>query len=189
MQQSPKRRTRARRRAAEPQARPGVNLRESPLAWLAKRKDRDGRPLITDAEFAAGEKLRADFFFAAMTPQVTLNWARMQDGDSRRPGAGPAQVDLADGILAARERVRLALKAVGPDLAGILIDVCCHLKGLEIAEKAGGWPQRSGKVVLGIALRNLARHYGMLPMAPQGPMSIRHWGSADYRPRIETDAG
>ncbi len=189
MQHNAKRRASARRRASERQARPAVNPCESPLAWLAKRKDRDGRPLITDVEFTAGERLRADFFFAAMTPQVTSNWARMQSGDCRRQGAGAAQVHLADSILVARERVRVALKAVGPELAGILIDVCCHLKGLEIAEKAGGWPQRSGKVVLGIALRNLARHYGMLPVASTGSAHIRHWGSEDYRPRVEPEAG
>ena len=51
------------------------NLDESPLAWLARRKDKDGRPLISDAEFSAGEKLRADFWFAQMTPRVTANWS------------------------------------------------------------------------------------------------------------------
>ena len=44
--------------------------------------------------------------------------------------------DIKDSIIAARERVRRALSSVGPDLAGVLIDVCCYLKGLEASEKA-----------------------------------------------------
>lgn len=171
---------------------PQVNINESPLAWLVRRKDKDGRPMITETEFNAGEKLRADFFFAAMTPQVTSNWARFLSGDSRKQSGGGSPADLADNILAARERVRLALKAVGPELSGILIDVCCYLQGLELAEKAGGWPQRSGKVVLGIALRNLARHYGMTAGTDRmGAQShrVNHWGTDDYRPRLDAEAG
>ena len=32
-----------------------VNHDESPLAWLRRRKDADGRPMIDASEFAAGE--------------------------------------------------------------------------------------------------------------------------------------
>jgi hypothetical protein len=184
----------ARRRAkTAAEAKPQVNADESPLAWLARRKDKDGRPMISELEFNAGEKLRADFFFAAMTPQVTSNWQRFLSADSRKTSFGVAGADLSDNIIAARERVRLALKAVGPELSGILIDVCCHLLRLEVAEKSGGWPQRSGKVVLSIALRHLARHYGMSDSAgghePRGAVRIRHWGSDDYKPRIEAEQG
>lgn len=84
--------------------------------------------------------------------------------------------------------MRRALSAVGPELSGILIDVCCHLKGLEEAERAAGWPQRSGKVVLQLALTRLARHYGIgaSDRAPaSGAGRLRHWGSDGYRPPFE----
>lgn len=172
---------------------PGRDLKESPLAWLARRKDKDGRPMLSDEEVDAGERLRADFWFAQMTPRVTANWSLLLtsgDGGRGAPDIGP---DIRDSVIAARERVRRALASVGPDLAGVLIDVCCHLKGLEASEKASGWPQRSGKIILQIALRQLARHYGLsratAAEAGAGPVRVRHWGTRDYRPAIEADAG
>jgi hypothetical protein len=188
------RRKRAPRPEAETAGAPIRNPAESPLAWLASRKDKDGQPMLTDTEFDAGEKLRADFWFAQMTPRVTANWSLLLSGggEARRgsPDAGP---ELRDSVVAAKERVRRALAAVGPDLAGVLIDVCCHLKGLEASEKASGWPQRSGKIILQIALRQLARHYGMAPPLTRAtdrepPVVVRHWGAGDYRPAIEPGA-
>ncbi len=89
----------------------------------------------------------------------------------------------------AKDRVTRALKAVGPELAGVLIDVCCHMRGIEDAERRAGWPQRSGKVVLNLALTRLARHYGFLrdpaDVARETASSaVRHWGSDDYRPDL-----
>lgn len=166
------------------------NLAEGPLAWLARRKDKDGRAMISDVEFNAGEKLRADFWFAEMTPRVTANWSLLLAGGGGRRGAPDLGPDMQDSVLAAKERVRRALFAVGPDLANVLIDVCCHLKGLEASERGLGWPQRSGKVILCIALRQLARHYGMIaPPAPAHGGRVRHWGAEGYRPVIDGGAG
>lgn len=179
----------ARSAAAGARARPVKNAAESPIAWLASRRDSDGNPLISEAQFNAGERLRADFWFAQMMPNVTQSWNPAATGGGTRRGAPGAGVDLADNVVAAGERVRRALSAVGPELSGILIDVCCHLKGLEEAERRAGWPQRSGKIVLGVALSALARHYGFAQSRPNGssarPVAIRHWGTGDYRPAID----
>jgi hypothetical protein len=167
---------------------PLTNPRESPLAWLVRRKDRAGRSLISAVQYEAGERLRADFWFAQMTPRVTASWAGTASSRRERrttPGAG---VEIQDQIIAAIDRVRRALKSVGPELCGVLIDVCCHLKGIEDAERAQRLPQRSGKVVLQLALTALARHYGLVREAPAGAVReprTRHWGTHDYRPTIE----
>lgn len=189
---SGKRKQRAQKRAPDAglPKNPGFNPDESPLAWLVRRKDKDGRSLLSQAEFDAGERLRADFYFAQMTPQVTANWSGVAVEAGVKRGAPGFALELNDTIVAARERVRLALRAAGPELSGILIDVCCYLKGLESLEKASGWPQRSGKIVLQIALARLARHYGLVrdePAARDAPVHVRHWGTGDFRPVIESE--
>src|SRR5437868_2327725 len=52
-----------------------VDDAESPLAWLARRRGRDGKPLIEPHQFQAGERLRADFTCAHLMPRTTSNWA------------------------------------------------------------------------------------------------------------------
>jgi hypothetical protein len=117
-----------------------------------------------------------------MLPSVTANWSSVS---ATTPGAG--RLHMAENLVAARQRVDRALAAAGPDLAGILVDVCGFLKGLELIEQERGWPRRSAKVALNIALAAIARHYG-LSVSVRGPANssgLRHWGTEDYRPRIE----
>lgn len=136
-----------------------VDHSESPLAWFARRKGRDGRPMIDPAQFLAGERLRADFTRAQMTPRVTSSWEAPTSRGSGGGGRGAGE--MTDLIVAARQRVAKAMAACGPEFAGLLMDVCCFLRGLEDIERERGWPQRSGKIVLQLGLDRLARHYGL----------------------------
>jgi hypothetical protein len=137
-----------------------VDAAESPFAWLARRKGRDGRALIAPEQLQAGERLRADFTRAQIMPRVTANWSAIaRDGG---PGQG---LTFTEAMVGARQRLRRAFEAVGPEFVGLLLDVCCFLKGLEDVERERGWPPRSAKVVLQIALDRLARHYGYAPEA------------------------
>jgi hypothetical protein len=169
-----------------------VNDNESPLRWLATRKDKAGKPMLESYQVEAGERLRADYQFAGLTSKVTSSWNPAASANSSG-GANDAAAHL-DNIMAARQRVVRAVAAVGPELAGILVDVCCHLRGLEDAEKNEGWPQRSGKVILQLALTKLARHYGLVSeekISSSLRSKLTHWGADDYRPRLNAagDAG
>lgn len=154
---------------------------ESPLAWLARRKGRDGRALIDAMSLAAGERLRGDMTLAQMLPRLTANWSGT--GGGQKGGGGDTYSDI---VLAARQKVERALAAAGPELSGILVDVCGFLKGLELVETERQWPQRSAKIVLVIALTRLARHYGMAGEArgPSQSRGLEHWGAEDFRPAL-----
>ena len=153
-----------------------VDEAESPLAWLARRKGRDGRVLIEPVQLLAGERLRAEFTRAQMMPRITANWSAAVADGAR--GASPAA--FTETAIGARQRVRQALDAVGPEFAGLLIDVCCFLKGLADVERERSWPPRSAKVVLQLGLDRLARHYG-LDMQARGraKAGLRTWLADD----------
>jgi hypothetical protein len=175
-----------RQRSATARTAPTRAPQERPLAWLRRRKDKDGQPLVTEPQFNVGERLAGDFWHAQLMPRVTADWSGIATSRRTRRAAPGAGVEMSDNVAAARQRVHRALNAVGPELDGILVDVCCHEIGLEAAERAQGWPQRSGKLVLQLALTSLARHYGLLAPVPSLHASrMRHWGSEDYRPDIE----
>src|SRR5215475_10688231 len=156
-----------------------VDQAESPLIWLARRRGRDGRALIEAHQLQAGERLRADFTRAHLMPRTTSNWS--EPLSSGRQAGGSERVGMfTETMIAARQNVHQALNAVGPEFAGLLLDICCFLKGLEDVERERAWPARSGKVVLQLALARLARHYGYSAQA-QGPARtrMRTWLSDD----------
>ncbi|GAA6213107.1 hypothetical protein NBRC116602_28480 [Hyphomicrobiales bacterium 4NK60-0047b] len=165
-----------------------VDHKESPLTWLAKRKNKNGRPLLDPHQFASGERLRAAFEKSQMTPQTTQNWDRLATSLSKHDKNSFNEVLLSDAVIAAKQNYFDALDAVGPELSGILIDICCEQRGLEDAEKRNGWPKRSGKIILGMALTRLARFYGFIS-TPKPSLDtagkINHWGSDNYRPIID----
>jgi hypothetical protein len=126
-----------------------VNLRESPLAWLASRN------FVTGRQLEAGERLRADYERAQLAPSVTMRW------DAARVDGGGGGFDPSTAQLAARRRFDAAVAAAGPGLTDVLWRVVCAGEGLPAAEKALGWPARAGRVVLTLALDRIASHYGL----------------------------
>lgn len=154
-----------------------INDSESPLGWLARRKSRDGHSMISPQQFIAGEKLRADFTRGNMAPRMTANWAAPTGGRPR--GAGKNAADMTDMMLASRQRVGQAMDACGPEFSGLLMDVCCFLRGLEDVERERRWPARSAKVVLQLALDRLARHYGFAAEMRGAPAKMQTWLAED----------
>ena len=128
-----------------------VNVAESPTAWLASRGH------LTAAQLYAGERLRADYERAGLAARVTMRWDAAAPAKTRG-GARASDASLAR--IDAHRRFHAALFAAGPGLADICGGVICAGEGIGGAEKGLGWPARSGKLVLGLALERLARFYG-----------------------------
>lgn len=132
-----------------------ANLGESPLVWLARRRDADGKPFLTAAQLAAGERLRADAEAALSGPSLTMRWDALP-----RSGAGTsARVEPTDRALNAARRVENALTAAGPRLRPMLDRICVRGSSLRLAEDGLGLRRREGKAVLREGLDALARHY------------------------------
>lgn len=126
-----------------------VNLAESPLTWLHARGH------LSDRQFDAGERLRADWETAQLAPQITMRWNPVRvDGGGRGDGLTPGERQIA-----AKARFDGAVAAAGPGLADILWRVVCAGDALPDAERALAWPARSGKLVLGLALDRVAGFY------------------------------
>ena len=128
-----------------------VNIVESPLGWLLSRGH------LTNRQYDAGERLRADWERAQLAPSVTMSWdaapiGRRRGGSTLGPDLGGAQID-------ARRRFDSAIAAAGPGLSDILWRVVCAGEGMRDAETALGWPARAGKLVLTLALDRVAAFY------------------------------
>ena len=125
-----------------------VNLAESPLCWLHARGH------IDDRLFAAGEQLRADYERARLPQSVTMRWDPVRLGR-----ASPHALSPTEGQLAAKQRFDGAMKDAGSGLEDVLWRVVCGGEGLRQAETGLGWPLRSAKLVLRIALERVACFY------------------------------
>jgi hypothetical protein len=128
-----------------------VNVTESPLGWLFVRG------LVSQRQFDAGERLRADWERAQLSPRVTMAWdaapvARGRGGSAGAPDLNGAQID-------AKRRFDDAIATAGPGLADILWRIVCAGEGMRDAETALRWPARAGKLVLTFALDRIADYY------------------------------
>jgi hypothetical protein len=154
-----------------------VNALESPLGAIARLKEKSGQAFLAPEALAAGERLHADFTRAQLQPRLTMAYEPRLATKTKGGAGGTA--DLCDTALAARMRVAKAMEAIGPELCGVALDVCCFQKGLELVERERQWPVRSAKLMLRAALMALARHYA----PPRSASRHSHvWGAEGYRP-------
>ncbi|PZO63769.1 MAG: helix-turn-helix domain containing protein [Paracoccus denitrificans] len=132
------------------------NLGESPLLLIARRRDANGQPFLEPLLVAAGERLREDFELAQLGPRVAQNWDGFLTAGTSSGWNNPGFGSGSDG---ARNRVAGALRELGPGMGDLVLRVCCFLEGIEMTERRLGWPARSAKIVLRLALMRLDRHY------------------------------
>lgn len=129
-----------------------VNLGESPIAWLHSRGH------LSDRLFQAGEQLRNDYERAQLSASLTMRWdpVRVKSGNL---GSGEGRLTHSERQIAAKQRFDGAIAEAGKGLEDVLWRVVCAGEGLPQAEKALGWPARSGKLVLQLALERVADFY------------------------------
>lgn len=78
-----------------------------------------------------------------------------------RKAVGYKDLDPTETQMEARKRFNRAMAALGHGLGDIAVQTCCLLEGLKECERQFGWPPRSAKVVLALALDRLVDHYGL----------------------------
>lgn len=135
-----------------------ANLGESPVAWLARRKDADGCPWLGPSEVAAAECLRLDAEQARSGPSLTMRWDALPRAAA---GGGAQRTEPGDRALAAGRRVTQALAACDPGARALVRQICIDSQSLQLAERACGLQRRHGKALLKRGLAELARHYGI----------------------------
>ena len=136
------------------------------LGRLAASRDGKGAPFLDKHHLAAAERLERLVGRAQMTPRLTMSYDPATAGGAR--GRGSTAHEMADSAAAAREALNRLAAAMPADCWSVAMDVCGFGKGLQVIETEQGWPRRSAKLVLRIALDHLARHWGLAPHVADG---------------------
>lgn len=154
-----------------------INLAESPLARLAAGET----AFLERHQVEAGDRVRRLVERAQLRTRLTMSYADTRTDGGRGPGGG----DLSDMAVDARRAVAQIHAVLPRDCAGVVLDVCGFLKGLQDVERDRGWPRRSAKLVLRIGLDQLAQHYGLSPVAV-GKDRVRGkaWRGEGARPEV-----
>lgn len=157
-----------------------VNLAESPLARLAAGIGGEAGYLERH-QIEAGERVRKLVERAQLQPRTTMSYSAAHTAGGSQRGAG----DISDLAADARRALDDLYRVLPRDCAGVVLDVCGLLKGLQEVERDRGWPRRSAKLVLRIGLEHLAQHYGLGPVARgRARAQVRQWMGEGARPEI-----
>ncbi|MEJ1998730.1 MAG: DUF6456 domain-containing protein [Maritimibacter sp.] len=131
---------------------------EAPLYVLARRRRPNGEPWLTPDLIAAAFRFHESYEIARLSGEITRDWDSLMMGRVNVravAGSGGRAVRRVE----AAEALAGAIRALGPDLSETVILSVCHEVGMEEIEAKLGYPARSGKLVLRIALRKLSRYY------------------------------
>jgi len=135
------------------------------------RLGRDGG--LVPHHLEAARRLARLFERARLAQRVTMSYDPARIGGAK---GRPVQGELADSAAEARHRLGALAEALPAECWGVLADVCGFDKGLQQIEAERGWPRRSAKLVLRIALDQLAAGMGLMPQAHGREHGRqRHW--------------
>lgn len=165
----------------EARAREGqrLNLAESPLSRLGTGHG-GSEPFLARHQLEAGERVRGLVERAQLRPRLTMSYSPAHTAGGKHRGPPGEISDVASD---ARRRLNAIIGALPDDCAGVVLDVCGLLKGLQQVETERGWPRRSAKLVLRIGLDQVARLMGLAPEAVGLETRRRHaWLDEGARP-------
>lgn len=156
-----------------------INLAESPLALLSRA--RDGEPaFLARHQIEAGERVRRLVERAQLQPRTTMSYSAAHTAGGK---AGSRPTDISDMAADARKELADIIDALPADCAGVVVDVCGLLKGLQLVEQERRWPRRSAKLVLRIGLEQVAQRFGLAAEAVGVATRRRHgWLAEGARP-------
>ncbi|MBY0569029.1 MAG: hypothetical protein K2P70_17090 [Hyphomonadaceae bacterium] len=125
------------------------------LRRLAALRDGNGAAWLDSAEIAAAARLRRDWEMGERGLVRGSDWTAPPNGAGPRGPSNRAE-QAAGAYCDARQRVSDALARLAVPLRRVVERVCLREEGLEALERGEGWPARSGKIALKLALAQLA---------------------------------
>ncbi len=155
-----------------------INIDESPLARLAVSRNSEPA-FLAPHHLLAGERVRGLVERGQLSQRVTMSYDPARVPGGTRGGGG----NVNDMVLDARHDLGRVLERLPRDCAGVVLDVCGYLKGLQQVEQERRWPRRSAKLVLRIGLDQVADHFGLSPLATGIESNRNHsWLGTGARP-------
>lgn len=125
------------------------------LKRLASLRDGAGGPWLSADELRAAARVRADWEASQIGSLRGSDWNAPPLGAAPR-GPGNAREAAMAARCDARRRIADALDALAAPLRRTVERVCLAQEGLEALERGEGWPARSAKLALKLALGQLA---------------------------------
>ncbi len=169
-----------RERAVRGAEQASINPGESVVATLAVSRN-GAAPFLLAHHVQSAERVRFLVERSQMIQRTTMSYDPTRTPQSSSKGTSP--FDYGGAALDARRELRRILDPLPADCAGVLIDVCGFLKGLQTIEFERKWPRRSAKLVLRIGLDQLALDFGLSPFATGAKSSrTRFWMGEKGRP-------
>jgi hypothetical protein len=131
---------------------------EPAIIRLAGLKDTDGKPYLLAHHVAAADHLERLIARARLAPRLTMSYGNERTGGS---ASGNNVLDITDSAAQARQKLNRMAASLPVDCWNVLFDVCGMGKGLQMIETERSLPRRSAKLILRIALEQLAAHLGL----------------------------
>ena len=131
---------------------------EPAIVRLAGLKGAGGKTYLLDHHVAAADHLERLIARAQLAPRLTMSY-----GNERAGGAasGNSVLDISDSAAQALQKLNRIATSLPADCWNVLFDVCGMGKGLQMIETERSLPRRSAKLILRIALEQLATHLGL----------------------------